>query len=257
MTQWLRRTTIFQRVALALMLLAVGAVIVSYLSGGTSASEFVTLALIVCYIAFRKELLWRVRNRLLVTYFLFGVVPILLIGLLLMLTAELLLGQFAAQRVRQDLEARIESVRSTAQNLMLAASDGAKVDLLDGIRRRVPMLAAMVRTDGDAIRLPPNGPFQIPPAWIAPGFSDLFESGGHYYIGANLRNGNTEAFDYVPLDEQVLASLSPGVVSVAAVLRGDDRTDIRFGPSGSKIAIVENGVRKDIEPSGLDPPRSW
>jgi sigma-B regulation protein RsbU (phosphoserine phosphatase) len=46
-------------------------------------------------------------------------------------------------------------------------------------------------------------------------------------------------------------------VSVAAVLRGDDRTDIRFGPSGSKIAIVENGVRKDIEPSGLDPPRSW
>jgi O-antigen ligase len=114
MTQWLRGRTVLQRVALALTVLALGAVIASYLFGGTSGG-FVTLAFIVCYIAFRKELLWRVRNRLLVTYFLFGVVPIFLIGLSLMLAAEFLLGQFAAQRVLQDLEARIESVRSTAR----------------------------------------------------------------------------------------------------------------------------------------------
>jgi hypothetical protein len=38
----------------------------------------------------------------------------------------LLLGQFATQRVHQDLEARIESVRGAAQNLTLAASHGAK-----------------------------------------------------------------------------------------------------------------------------------
>jgi hypothetical protein len=210
MTQLLRGRTVFQRVALALMVLAVGAVIVSYLFGGTSASEFATLAFIVCYIAFRKELLWRVRNRLLVSYFLFGVVPIFLIGLLLMLMAELLLGQFATQRVRQDLEARIESVRSTAQNLVLAASHGAKADLLDGIRQRVPKLAAVVRANGDALRLPPDGQSQTASAWIAPGFGDLFESGGHYYIGANVRDGNTEAFAYLPLDEQTLADETPG-----------------------------------------------
>lgn len=257
MTQWLRGRTVFQRLALALMVVAVGSVIVSYCSGGTSATEIVTLAFVVCYIAFRKELLWRVRNRLLVTYFLFGVVPIFLIGLLLMLSAELLLGQFAAQRVRQDLEARIESARSAAQNLMLAASHGAKEDLLDGIRQRVPKLAAVVRANGDALRLPPDGQFQTAPAWIAPGFGDLFESGGHYYIGANVRDGNTEAFAYLPLDEQTLASLTPGVVSVASVLRGEDRTDVGFGPSGSRIAVVANGARKEIVPSGLALPRSW
>jgi O-antigen ligase len=126
MTQWLRGKTLFQRVALALMLMAVGAAIVSYCSGRTSAAEFVLLALILCYIAFRKELLWRIRNRLLITSFLFAVVPIFLIGLALVLTTELLLGQFATQRVHQDLEARIESVRGAAQNLTLAASHGAK-----------------------------------------------------------------------------------------------------------------------------------
>jgi sigma-B regulation protein RsbU (phosphoserine phosphatase) len=257
MMQWLRGRTVFQRVALVLMVLALGAFIVSYFSGGTSASELVMVAAIVCYIAFRKELLWRVRNRLLVTYFLFGVVPIFLIGFLLMLTAELLLGQFATLLVRQDLEARIESVRSTAQNLLLAASHGAKADLLDGIRQRVPKLEAVVRASGDALRLPPDGQFQAAPAWIAPGFADLFESGGRYYIGANVRDGNTEAFAWFPFDKQTLAALMPGVVYVAGVIREQDRTDVRFGPSGSRIAVGQDGVRKDIVPSGLGLPRGW
>jgi len=256
MTQWFRGRTVFQRAALALMALAVGAVIVSYLSDGTSASGFVTLAFILCFIAFRKQLLWRVRNRLLVTYFLFGVVPIFLLGWSLMLTAELLLGQLATQRVRQDLEARIESVRSTARNLTLAASHGAKADLLDGIRQRVPRLAAVVRTNGDALRFPLNGEFHAAPAWIATGFGDLFESGGRYYIGANVRDANTEAFTWLPLDEQMLASFTPGVVSVAAVLRGD-HTDVDFHPSTGRIAVVEDGVRNEIVPSGLGLPRSW
>jgi sigma-B regulation protein RsbU (phosphoserine phosphatase) len=267
MTQWLRRGTLFQRGALALLILAVGAFIASYFSEGTSSFGLVTLALIVCFVAFRKELLWRVRNRLLVTYFLFGVVPIFLIGWSLTLTAELLLGQFATQRVRQDLEGRIESVRSAAQNLMLAASQGAKTDLaktgpatadlLDAIRQRVPTLAAVVRANGDTLRLPPGGLFQTAPVWIAAGFDDLFESAGRYYIGANVRAGSTEAFAYLPLDEQALASLTPGVVSVAAVLPTDDRTDVDFAHSGDRIAVVKNGVRKEIVPSGLALPRGW
>src|SRR5258708_33661158 len=113
MTQWIRGRTVFQRVALALMVLAVSAVIVSYLSSGTSASEFVTLAFIVCYIAFRKELLWRVRNRLFVTYFLFCVGPIFLIGFLLILPAALLLGQFPPHLVPHDPQARTATVQPT------------------------------------------------------------------------------------------------------------------------------------------------
>lgn len=257
MTHWLRRRTVFQRIALVLVVLAVAASILSYRFRGTSPSGLVTLALIVCAIAFRKELLWRVRNRLLVTYFLFGVVPVFLIGLLLMLSTELMLGQFATQRVRQDLEARIESVRSTAQSLSLAASHGAQPDLLDEIRKRVPRLAAVVQVHGDVLRLPPESQFQTAPTWIAPGFGDLFESGGHCYIGANARNGNAEAFAYLPLDEQTVALLTPGVVSVAPVLLGDTRTDIAFGPSGSTIAVGHGSVVKNVVPSGLGPTRGW
>jgi phosphoserine phosphatase RsbU/P len=256
-TPWLRDTTSFQRVALALLILAAGAALVSGLSGGKPAFDFATLSLLLCFLAFRKKLLWRVRNRLLVTYFLFGVVPIFLIGLLLATAAELLLGQFAAQRVHQDLQAQIESVRSAAQNLLLAASHGGKGELLDGIRQRVPRLAAVVRANGDVFRLPPDVPLQNAPTGMAPEFSDLFESDGHYYIGAGVRDRNMEAFTYLPLDQQTLASLSPGVVFVAPVLGDKDRTDIAFGLAGSTITVVQNGVRKQIAPSGLRPPRSW
>src|SRR5260370_11318775 len=154
MTQLLRGKTLFQEVALVLMLLGVVAAIVSYCSGRASTAEFVLLALILCYIAFRKELLWRIRNRLLITSFLFAVVPIFLIGLALVLTTELLLGQFATQRVHQDLEARIENVRATAQNMTLAASYAPKPNLINVIRRGVPNLAADAHVNGDALRLP-------------------------------------------------------------------------------------------------------
>ncbi|HEX8882243.1 MAG TPA: hypothetical protein VF749_19515, partial [Candidatus Acidoferrum sp.] len=116
MTAWLRGRTLFQKISLALTLLALSAVIFSALLGGSSPLGFLLLAFIISYVAFRKELLWRVRNRLLVTYILLGVVPIILIALALTLAAELLLGQIATQRVRQDLEVRIERVRSAAQN---------------------------------------------------------------------------------------------------------------------------------------------
>ena len=167
--QWLRGKTLFQQVALVLMLLAVGAAIVSFYFGGTSDAGLVLLALILCYAAFRKELLWSVLNRLLVTSFLLAVVPIFLIGLALTLTTELLLGQFAAQRIQQALEARIQSVRDTTQNLWLAASHGAKEDLLDGIRQGVPKLLAVVQVNGGALRLPQDGRFETSPPWIAPG----------------------------------------------------------------------------------------
>lgn len=258
MTQWLRGKTLIQKVALALMLLAVSAAIVSYCSGRTSTAEFVLLALILCYVAFRKELLWRIRNRLLITSFLFAVVPIILIGWALIIATELLLGQFATQRVHQDLEARIETVRATAQSLTLAASHGAKADLIDGIRREVPKLATLVRVNGDALRLSQDDQFQTAPQWIAPGFGGLFESGGRYFIGANVCDMSTETFAYLPLDQQALASLTPGVVSVSGVLREEHLiTLFTFGPSGSGTSVIENGVRKEVVPSELRPPQSW
>jgi phosphoserine phosphatase RsbU/P len=257
MRQWLRGRTFLQEAALVLLLLAVAAVIVSYVSGGASGFGFVVLALILCGVAFRRELLWRVRNRLLLAYCLFGVVPILLIVLALVFTADLLLGHVASQRVRQNLDARIEGVRSDARNLALAGSHGATEDLLEGIRRQTPTLSAVVRLDGHDVRLPSDGEFQTAPSWMAPGFSGLFEASGRYFIGASVRVAQVDAFACLPLDRQILASLSPGVVSIPEVIGEHTLTVFSFDLSGGRLSVEEDGGLREMRPTGLAPPRRW
>src|SRR5215472_1410071 len=125
MLSWLRQTTWFQRVSLALVALATLSGLYSYIEtrefsfGGLIASLLIALA------AFRKTLLWRVRNRLALTYFLFVVVPLFLIYFLLVLTAILVLGQFASERARQGLDSRIQSLYVVTQDLSNAAEHGS------------------------------------------------------------------------------------------------------------------------------------
>jgi phosphoserine phosphatase RsbU/P len=248
---------LFQQIALVLIVVALCAVILAFTLGKPTPLIWLLLALLAGYFAFRTELLWRVRNRLLVTYFLFGVVPIFLIGFALVLVGQLLLGQIATQRVRQVVEARIESAHDTAQNLAMAASHGGKADQLDEIRQRAPNVAAVVKVDGNSLPLPPDGQFQATPPWIPAGFRGLFESDDRFFIGSNVRDGNTEAFAYLPLDQQALASLAPGVLSVPEVLHGNVATNFQFGPAGNRISVQENGVRRELVPAGLRAPRGW
>jgi phosphoserine phosphatase RsbU/P len=257
MTKWFGERNLFQKISLVLIMVAVAAVILALLMGKSTPLFFLFLALAIGYFAFQKELLWRVRNRLLVTYFLFGVVPIFLIGLALIIVAHLLLGQMATQRVREELEARIESVRDTAQNLATAASHGAKAEQLDEIRQRVPNAAAAIKVDGNPLPLPQSGQLQATPAWITPGFRGILESDDRFFIAADVRDGNTEAFAYIPLDQQALASLAPGVVSVPEVLHGNVSTTLRFRLVGNSISVQENGASRDLNPSGLGQPRGW
>jgi TRAP-type mannitol/chloroaromatic compound transport system permease small subunit len=88
MTRWVRERNLYQKIALVLILVAAGAVGLAVVVGRSAPWILLLLALVVGYFAFQRELLWRVRNRLLVTYFLFGVVPIFLIGLALIIVAH-------------------------------------------------------------------------------------------------------------------------------------------------------------------------
>src|SRR6185437_15014574 len=105
MASWLRGTTWFQRIALILLLPAVAAWAFLPAAGG-----WMLPALLIAFLAFRRRLLWGVRNRLLVTYFLFGIVPLFLISWMLAFTSMLLLNQMAGARARVAIEDRMGSI---------------------------------------------------------------------------------------------------------------------------------------------------
>ena len=104
---WLRSLTIFQRVLLALVVLAGIAAIARPLTGSPNASGSVINFVVALSVFFLSRLrLWRVRNRLLVSYFLFGVVPLILVVGLVSVTLTTLFGLIAADRVRRELDDR-------------------------------------------------------------------------------------------------------------------------------------------------------
>src|SRR5215469_1984642 len=80
---------------------------------------FVLFLLLGGYRWARQALLWRLRNRLIVTYVFIGVIPILLLISMFLLAAYLFAGQFATYVALADLD--IELQHLTAANNALAA----------------------------------------------------------------------------------------------------------------------------------------
>jgi phosphoserine phosphatase RsbU/P len=83
----------------------------------------------------RAQLLWSLRNRLIVAYLFIAVVPLLLLLTMAALSAYLIYWQFGAYLVRSAIEDRLEQVTSTAETLaaslvLESAATGKPVDSL-------------------------------------------------------------------------------------------------------------------------------
>src|ERR1700693_3668480 len=80
----------------------------------------------------RSQLLWRLRNRLIVTYVFIGVIPVFLLVMISLITLYLLAGQFASFVVTSDITPRLRSMeavnRTIAHHLESEISGGGNVD---------------------------------------------------------------------------------------------------------------------------------
>jgi sigma-B regulation protein RsbU (phosphoserine phosphatase) len=72
----------------------------------------VVLFAIVAYRWLKKKLLWRLRNRLIVTYVFIGVIPAALLAAMALITIYLFAGQFANFVVISELNSRLRSLEA-------------------------------------------------------------------------------------------------------------------------------------------------
>jgi len=102
----------------------------SFVSGWASFLSFVFLfcALLLGLRWTRQKLLWRLRNRLIVTYVFIGVIPVLLLLAMAFVAGYLFAGQFATFDATSDLESELQrlhaSNRSLAQQFRVLARQG-------------------------------------------------------------------------------------------------------------------------------------
>jgi len=114
---------------------------------GSVSFFLVVAAFLFCIVGFRavkKKLLWRLRNRLIVTYVFIGVVPVILLAAMAGVTLYWFAGQFASFVVRHEIESQLRNLEAadTAIGNELAAriEHGAdpSPESLSGLRKRDP-----------------------------------------------------------------------------------------------------------------------
>jgi sigma-B regulation protein RsbU (phosphoserine phosphatase) len=219
MLVWLRQTSRFQRIALILLILTVAWWLLSFVGGQSTPTTFVVIASFIAFSAFRKQLLWRVRNRLLLTFFLFGVVPLLLIGLMLTFSIELALGQFAVQKARQGIDAQLKLLQTAAAN-----------------------------------SVPPNiARANVTPPFSAINFQSLIERQGNYYLAAQDHAGVLS----VPLDDETMKSITAGAVTLGAIVSKDEDIDVHLEPSGFKVLTGPKRDTREVETVSLPPSKGF
>jgi sigma-B regulation protein RsbU (phosphoserine phosphatase) len=200
-----------------------------------------------------RKLLWRVRDRLFVTYFLVGAVPVVLLLMLGSLGFNLLLNQTANYMLRVELSRRLEQLQTSAERLARDVASG-----------RVPT-EPMARGEGAIIRngnrvssIPENSLISEFPAWSPPRFKGIVRNkAGMYFFAAHATAAKdehqVEVFAVETLDNNMLAELLPEVASVRIIAGGKISFQMgsrRAGP-GTQVLLDSEKAAPGPQPRGF------
>jgi phosphoserine phosphatase RsbU/P len=138
-----------------------------------------------------RRVTWRVRNRLMLTYFLVGVIPIVLIFFFVQIGTYLIVGQTTSYLMQQELDRRVAQVYFSAERQLPEAGDEV----------------------------------MQPPGWSKAGYKGIVrDAAAKYYLAAHAKVGDAGIFLRRPLTEAMLANLLPGVASAQVI----DAVSVRF-----------------------------
>jgi phosphoserine phosphatase RsbU/P len=176
------------------------------LSGWISFLSFAGIGLFV-FIGLRwlkSRLLWRLRNRLIVTYVFIGVIPAVLLVTMAFITIYLFAGQFANFVVTSDLNSRLRSLQ--AVNAAIANELAARIargqpptaESLEGLRRNEPSFAPQEICAWENGKPLPfcagnkGAPVFDVPSFLGPHFAAVIgDRGGLYLRSANVLNSGS------------------------------------------------------------------
>lgn len=209
---------------------------------------FIVLAVCGSILAFRliRRSIWSLRNRLYVTWFFIGVVPILLILALAASGTWIVAGQVAAYLVNSELQRRAELLSGPAR--IVSQANAADRPVITGqmgrfLAERMPGVQVVVHGDR-TLHYPPESTLDAPPeGWKD--YTGSLEKNGIYYSAAIVNQNGVTVAALAPISADVLGNLVPGI---GAARLGQN------GPfAGSVPPPAEGWGRMDFETPWINP----
>lgn len=237
----------------------------------------------------KARVLWRLRNRLIVTYMFIGVIPVALLMAMAFITIYLFAGQFANFVVTSELDSRLRSLQSAnaaiANELAARLEHGqpAIAESLEGLKRNDPAWASRqicAWKDGKPIAVcsaatPGKTPFTFP-SFLSPTFGAIVWDHEELYLraGAEIGTGpqklsvvSSEALDRELLEKlakdlgeitlyssrTVAAAPAPAATSAPLIsLNGQNKQDtFGSGKSGVTPGSGREELRLDFSAGAL------
>lgn len=184
---------------------------------------FIALAITGTFLAIRliRKSIWRLRNRLYVTWVFIGIVPIVLMFALAAAGTYIVAGQVAAHLVSSELERRAESLAAPARILSQtrpADRAAAAQQMLRLVDERIKHIHLLV-TGEQTFHYPPDSTVERPPeGWK--NYSGYLLKDGGWYSAAIVKSGDTTAVALAPIDTDVLGNIVPGIGALRVGIDG-------------------------------------
>ena len=210
-----------------------------------------------------RKAIWRLRNRLLVTYVLIAVVPILLILTLAVLGTYMLAGQVAVYLARSELERRVVAMQAITD--ILKRTDRAhRTDIMrqtgEIYRARYPDLVLQVADHGSTQRWPEGSDLQLPDK-IAGDVNGIAARETHYFAWSQASSDDTRIIAAAPLTRRYLSGMVPGLGDIyflqvsGQVPQKQNKGGIQISTQKSKGSGLTVGEQKfESFPAGHDAP---
>jgi phosphoserine phosphatase RsbU/P len=230
------------------------------LSGWVFGIGFVT-AIFFLYIFLRwmrQVVMWRLRNRLMITYIFIGLIPVVLLILMALIVGYLFGGQFAALETGNDIQSELNTLEAaneaiTAQvSMQLRRGRAAAEDLRtvlpaqEKIATRFPNESVSTYLNGEPVQAPSatSKPENLP-AWLQTNFKGATEHGGRVWLTVSnqekIGTKNLVVVSSVPFDEILLQRIA-GELGRIDLIPG---THIQFGQGDATASKPTSPRPKD------------
>jgi sigma-B regulation protein RsbU (phosphoserine phosphatase) len=169
-----------------------------------------------------RNLIWRLRNRLIVAYLFIAVVPIVLILALMLVTSYALVGQMAVYMVTKELDNRMARLAWPAEMLTRSPTSDPEASLaraLPMMRRDFPQVEILATGD-QHFRYPPDSKLAAPPeAWKNASGLITRKDGDteRLFAWAHSQQGGNEVTILAPITTEVLSGLVEGIGDIEVV----------------------------------------